>query len=240
MTEQMRTVGGDTRREVMSLLLQYGPVTASEIGERLGLSAAGVRRHLGKLVEDGLAETCDPNLVAGEEATRGRPAQHYRLTEQGRGHFGHHYDAIAVQALDMIKDLGGPEAVREFARDRIGRILENVEGADTHADPDSEETITEVARNVASVLQDNGYAATVTRAGAGIQICQHHCPVSAVAAAHPEICEAEHDAISHLVGRHVQPLALISGGNGVCTTNIPLTAITPAEGNNAERSGKYD
>ena len=44
-----------------------------------------------------------------------------------------------------------------------------------------------------------GYATTTTRVGGplrGIQICQHHCPVSHVAAEFPELCEAEQQAIS--------------------------------------------
>ncbi|WP_291313611.1 helix-turn-helix transcriptional regulator [Corynebacterium sp. UBA2622] len=232
---QPRAVGGDTRREVMSLLLKLGPVTASEIGESLGLSAAGVRRHLDKLVDEGFAETCGRHAVAGEGAGRGRPAKHYRLTDTGREQFGSSYDSLAADALGVIREIGGDEAVRALARERIRKILAGVEGV---ADPAGEE-VEEVARELAGALDDNGYAATVTRAGSGIQICQHHCPVASVAAEHPEICEAEHEAISALVGRHVQPLALIADGNGICTTNIPLAAVTPAR-SLPERSGERD
>ena len=56
MTKETRSTEGDTRRHVMLLLLKDGPVTASYLGERLGLSAAGIRRHLDILVEEGLTE----------------------------------------------------------------------------------------------------------------------------------------------------------------------------------------
>ena len=46
-------VNGTTRSQVMSILLKQGPVAAAEIGTELGLSPAGVRRHLDKLVEEG-------------------------------------------------------------------------------------------------------------------------------------------------------------------------------------------
>lgn len=232
---QSPSLGGGTRREVMSLLLKLGPVTASEIGGSLGLSAAGVRRHLDKLVDDGVAETCGPRAVAGEEAGRGRPAKHYRLTESGRELFGSSYDSLASDALGVIRQIGGGEAVRALARERMDKILARVEGATDPAGGDVEK----VARELAGALDDNGYAATVTRAGSGIQICQHHCPVASVAAEHPEICEAEHEAISALVARHVQPLALIADGNGICTTNIPLAAVNPAR-SLPERSGERD
>ncbi|WJY68089.1 helix-turn-helix transcriptional regulator [Corynebacterium auris] len=232
MTEQPRSISGDTRREVMSLLLKLGPVTASEIGESLGLSAAGVRRHLDKLVDENYAETCEPRAVAGEGASRGRPAKHYQLTGEGRELFGSSYDSLAVEAVELIREIGGPEAVRGFARSRIDKILSEVGAREGEA-------VEEVARRLAAALDAHGYAATVTTAGGGVQICQHHCPVASVAAEHPELCEAEHEAISRLVGRHVQPLALIADGNGICTTNIPLAPVNRA-GALPERSGERD
>ncbi len=216
--ERQRSVGGETRRAIMTLLLKRGPASAADLGESLDLSAAGVRRHLDSLLAEGLAETCDPHPVAGEESTRGRPAKHFRLTDAGRDQFGTSYDTLAVEAVDVIERLGGQPAVRLFAQERIQRILGDVRSADTDGE------VVDAVNDVVAALEAHGYAASVTRVGNGIQICQHHCPVSAVAAVHPEICDAEHEAISAIVGRHVQPLALITDGNGVCTTNIPLVS----------------
>ena len=42
---ETRSTEGDTRRQVMLLLLKEGPIPASDLGTQLGLSAAGVRRH---------------------------------------------------------------------------------------------------------------------------------------------------------------------------------------------------
>ncbi|WP_342319778.1 helix-turn-helix transcriptional regulator [Corynebacterium mayonis] len=234
--------GGGTRHDVMSLLLKLGPVTATEIGESLGLSAAGVRRHLDKLVEENYAETCEPHAVAGEGAGRGRPAKHFRLTQHGRNLFGNHYDTMAAEAFGALRALGGDDAVRALAKQRVNQLLAGIEGAALGADNSemlNDDQVEDVARELARTLDESGYAATVTRAGNGIQICQHHCPVAAVAAQHPELCEAEHQAISALVGRHIQPLALIADGNGICTTNIPLARATQAR-NPSERSGDID
>jgi len=73
-----------------------------------------------------------------------------------------------------------------------------------------------------------GYAATTTRVGGpmqGIQICQHHCPVSHVAEEFPELCEAEKQAMSEVLGTHVQQLATIANGDCACTTHVPLTPV---------------
>lgn len=223
MAERKRSVGGDTRRDVMTQLLKCGPSSAADIAEALALSPAGVRRHLDVLLEESVVETCQPNAVAGEEAARGRPAKHYRLTNLGRSQFGEGYEDIAVGALEMVRSLGGSEAVGEFARRRADSMFGQVDGVERSGAERGAREVEDVVRDVASALEERGYAVTVTRAGGGVQICQHHCPISAAAAAHPELCEAEHEAISRLVGSHVQPLALIADGNGVCTTNIPLS-----------------
>ncbi|MEZ5191439.1 MAG: hypothetical protein R2734_02150 [Nocardioides sp.] len=55
----------------------------------------------------------------------------------------------------------------------------------------------------------------------GDQLCQQHCPVSHVAHEFPELCEAETEAIARVLGTHVQRLATIAHGDGVCTTCIP-------------------
>lgn len=205
---------GSTRSQVMSILLKQGPVAAADIGTELGLSPAGVRRHLDKLVEDGLAETCAPRAVAGDQASRGRPAKHFQLTDEGREHFGTSYDTLALEAVDVIASIGGEEAVREFARRRVEHMFAEI-------DPDPKGAV-EAVRSVAAALEAHGYEPSIRRTPVGIQLCQHHCPVSAVAAAHPELCEAEHEAIARIVDTHVQPLALIADGHGICTTNIPV------------------
>lgn len=211
-----RPQDGDTRQQVLVVLLKLGPVTANDLGARLGISAAGVRRHLDILEEEGLAET-----VERPSSGRGRPAKHFRLTDAGRAQFGHDYDSLASHALDALREAGGSDAVRAFARKRIEEVVEGIDPA-----PDtSEEAVEETIRRLAKAFDDHGYAVTVTRAGQGIQLCQHHCPVASVAAEHPELCEAELEVIAEKVGIHVQPLASITDGHGICTTNIPLTPV---------------
>ncbi|ERS41278.1 MULTISPECIES: helix-turn-helix transcriptional regulator [Corynebacterium] len=229
--KESRSTDGDTRRQVLLLLLKDGPVTASYLGERLGLSTAGIRRHLDILVEEELTEVVERRPASRSRmhsgAGRGRPAKHFRLTDRGRAQFGHAYDELASEALTALRSAGGSEAVKNFAKARFERII-----ADVRPFVDAEESVEEVARKLAETLDKHGYAATVDRAGQGVQICQHHCPVAHVAAEHPELCEAEQEVFSALLGKHVQPLASIADGHGICTTNIPLTPVKT----NTERS----
>ncbi|MCT7659795.1 transcriptional regulator [Mycobacterium sp. CPCC 205710] len=207
-----------TRGAIVQLLLESGPVTAGEIGDRLGISAAGVRRHLDALIDAGDAQSSA--AAAWQHHGRGRPARRYRLTAQGRAKLDHAYDDLAVAAIRQLREIGGDDAVRTFARRRIDSILAGVsQGSD-----DVEKT----ADNVAAALSDAGYATTVTSLTPasgpihGIQLCQHHCPVSHVAEEFPELCEAEREAFADILGTHVQRLATIVNGDCACTTHVPL------------------
>lgn len=224
---------GDTRRQITLMLLKHAPITASDLAERLEMSAAGIRRHLDILVAEGLAELDDRRPRSAGAPSRGRPAKAFRLTDRGHVEFGHSFDQLAADALDSLREAGGEAAVRALARRRIQRIVEGIEPA-----TDDPESVQRVAAELADAFDRHGYAATVNEAGHGVQICQHHCPVASVAADHPELCEAEHETISSLVGVHVQPLATITGGHGICTTNIPLTPVSHTDTHTPEeRSG---
>ncbi|HJE10645.1 MAG TPA: transcriptional regulator [Corynebacterium glutamicum] len=214
------TGDGDTRRKILLILLERAPVIASDIAEQLQLSTVGVRRHLDNLVEENLAEAANPRQNPYEPKMRGRPAKTYRLTDKGRSIFGHEYDSLAAAALATLREVGGDDAVWQFARKRIETIVEGITPADV-----TDQSIEDTAKSLVEAFSRHGYAATVDATRNGLQLCQHHCPISTVATEFPELCEAEHQAVSELLGQHTQPLATIADGHGICTTNIPLTPI---------------
>jgi predicted ArsR family transcriptional regulator len=203
-----------TRHRVARSILVEGPSTAAALGERLELTPAAVRRHLDQLVEDGAVEAREPRAQA--HRGRGRPAKLFALTERGREGFDQQYDDLAVQALRFLHETGGDEAVKAFAHQRVAFIEDRFgEVATAHPELSPVEVL-------ASVLSDEGYAAAVKAMPlAGDQLCQQHCPVSHVAHEFPQLCEAETEAIGKVLGRHVQRLATIAHGDGVCTTCIP-------------------
>jgi predicted ArsR family transcriptional regulator len=205
-----------TRQRVVRSILVEGPSTAAALGERLDLTPAAVRRHLDQLVEDGSIEAREPRPQA--HRGRGRPAKVFALTEHGRDGFDQQYDDLAVQALRFVAETGGAAAVKAFAQRRVAFIEERFHDT-ALAHPELSPV-----QVVATVLTDEGYAAGVKELPlAGEQLCQQHCPVSHVAHEFPQLCEAETEAISRVLGRHVQRLATIAHGDGVCTTCIPAT-----------------
>jgi len=211
-----------TRDAVARLVLERGPQSAAALAEQLALSAAAIRRHLDALVADGLLIECEPRRVV--QRGRGRPARTYAVTDNGRAAFPHAYDDLANTALRYLRTHGGDEAVVAFAEHRAQSLADTLT-----ADIDRAPSGAQRADALAESLTLQGYAATTESAAAGVQLCQHHCPVAHVAAEFPELCEAETRAFAQVLGTYVQRLATIAHGDGVCTTHIPVPPRTPAK-----------
>jgi predicted ArsR family transcriptional regulator len=180
---------------------------------------------LDHLLAEGSIEARDPRAkVRG----RGRPAKVFAQTESGRDHFDQQYDDLAAQALRFLAETGGEEALRAFADRRVAFIEERF---DVVA---AENPGLAPAEVLARIFTEAGYAASATVLPVvGEQLCQQHCPVSHVAHEFPQLCEAETEAISRVLGSHVQRLATIAHGDGVCTTCIPQN---PSRSNQVERA----
>jgi predicted ArsR family transcriptional regulator len=205
-----------TRDRVARLLLERGSATAADLGKALGLSPAAIRRHLDALLVEG-GVTCREQPAQSQRG-RGRPAKVFLLTDEARRRQGRHtYDDLAAAALRWVAAQGGEDAVIAFAADRVAALEARCRAAMADAGDDPLAR----AEALACALTAEGYAASATTIASGGQLCQHHCPVAHVAAEFPQLCEAETRAISQLVGTHVQRLATIAHGDGVCTTHIP-------------------
>ncbi len=205
-----------TRDAIARSILENGPSTASALSQRLALTPAGIRRHLDLLVADGILEARDPRV--GSTRGRGRPSKVFLMTDEGRSQFEHSYDDLAVAALKFMAAHSGDHLVNAFAESRA-------EDIERKATPYLAKRAKKVDA-LATFLTEQGYAASVEKRGTGEEICQHHCPIAHVAAQYPQLCEAETQAFSRLLGTHVQRLATIAHGDGVCTTYIPQLTTT--------------
>lgn len=218
---------GQTRAAVVTLLVEDGPLTAGEIGERLGISAAGVRRHLEALLAVGDVEVSSSGF--GQRG-RGRPAKWFQLTATGRGKLRHAYDDLAGAAMRKLRAVAGDDAVEEFARERVERIVAGVPASGGST------SVADTVEAIADALTSAGYATNTREVGTGMQICQHHCPVAHVATEFPQLCEAETAVFTELLGTHVQRLATIANGDCACTTHVPLQSVPDDPG---ERSARH-
>ena len=74
-----------TRELVARSILENGPSSAATLSGRLGVTPAGIRRHLDSLVADGVLQARQPQaaLVRG----RGRPSKVFLMSDAGREKF---------------------------------------------------------------------------------------------------------------------------------------------------------
>lgn len=208
-----------TRAKVLDLIVEKGPVSAAQLASVLKLTPAAVRRHITALETSGEIQVHE--AAPSGKRGRGRPARHYVATHAARTSFAEGYSEIANRALSYLQQVAGEKALDSFAasrgRDLERRYMKIVEAAGR--DP------ADRARALADALTDDGYAATIRDVGDGtyaVQLCQGHCPVRDVAGQFHELCDAETQAFSRLLGVPVQRLATLAGGEHVCTTHIPI------------------
>jgi predicted ArsR family transcriptional regulator len=211
---QSAETDASTRQRVASSILEHGPSTAAELAERLGLTPAAIRRHLDVLLASGHLEARQRRIYGSRG--RGRPAKVFVLTDAGRSVFYTAYDDLAIEAMEFVAATSGTDAVTRFAEERMAksekRYQERMATATAATTP---------AQALAVALSEDGYVASTLPSAIGEQLCQHHCPVAHVAERFPKICEVETAAFSRLLGVHVQRLATIAHGDGVCTTHVP-------------------
>ncbi len=205
-----------TRERVANTILEHGPSTAADLAQELHLTPAAIRRHLDQLLADGVLMTREQRVVG--QRGRGRPAKVYVITDSGRDHFKHSYDELAAGAIALSQGDRGRRrrhGVRPSPVDRERRALPTAAG--------QSRSLRTASQVLAKALSEDGYAASVGSTPAGTQMCQNHCPVAHVAEEFPQMCEAETEMFARLLGTHVQRLATIAHGDGVCTTHLPHT-----------------
>lgn len=222
----VHTLESRTRDRVLRVVSQVGPVSIPGLVERLGLTETAVRRQVDLLHADGLVESRD----ASGPRRRGRPAKEWVVTEAGHGTLRNDYDHLAGDALRFMRATGGEAAVKAFADQRIAALEERYADRLSAAG----DAVVDRADALVDALNADGFAASArpvgvrgnSGPGAGVQLCQGHCPVQHVATEFPELCEAETEAFSRLLGVHVQRLATLAHGDHVCTTFVPTPTTT--------------
>ncbi len=212
-----------TRQRILGLIASAGPITAAAIADELGVTPAGIRRHLSLLTEQ--EHICEHEALGAVDRGRGRPARSYVATPEGQRALQNAYSDVATDALTHMRAEGQLDA---FVVAQAARLEIELSAAVDRSAP-----VADRVDAVAAALDVHGYATSVrpVPGGYAVQLCQGHCPVQRVAEAVPEWCEAETQAISRVLDVHVQRLSTLAGGAHVCTTNIPLTPVGSPEGN---------
>lgn len=209
-----------TRWRLVTAIKKRGRMAVGDLAEELGITGMAVRKHLAGLERDGLVTS------SLERRETGRPRYVYSLTPLAHELFPQSYHQIALDVLDDVGELYGPEEVKRVLSRRTERAEQrygpHVDGKDAAA------RVAELAR----LRDDEGFLADWEQEGDSFVLREHNCPLLQVATAHPTACALELEMFRRLI-----PDADISrshcqvDGQHVCTYRIrPRTARAATKG----------
>ncbi|MBV9491400.1 MAG: helix-turn-helix domain-containing protein [Verrucomicrobia bacterium] len=177
-----------TKGRIVSLMRGAGR-TVNDLADALGLTDNAVRAQLTALERDGLVRK------RGVRPGFRKPHQEYELTLEAEHLFPKPYAPVLSELLATLKGRLPPEAVQGLLRD-VGRRL--AAGRPVRAGRES--TLEERVQAAATVLAELGGLPGVERLDGGFIIRSASCPLGAVSAVHPDVCQLGQELVAQIVG----------------------------------------
>jgi DeoR family suf operon transcriptional repressor len=223
MTEELGGLGGfrGVRAELLVALRKAQPLTAQALGERFGLTANALRRHLKALEEDGLVRH------ARDVRGVGAPSFAYSLTAAGEALFPQRAVAVLARALETLRREQGSAAVAGVLEGDWHRLADEAAPVLGALPPGERLAL------VAELLTAEGYMAEVVPAASGepgATLRIHNCAMRGIAEQFPEACEVEAAYLARLVGAPVVRTAHRRDGCGRCVYGVGVEVGGTAAG----------
>lgn len=200
----------ETRRLILQHIKERGAATATEIAERLGVSAEGARQQLAQLQTSGWVE----GRNARERGRMGRPSLAYSLTVAGENLFPKLYDELLAAVIHAIGETFGPDAPHEVwaaiadARTRGWQHL-----------LDRPELGPKVDALRDLYVRKDPYAHVEAHAE-GYDLVELNCPFLSVALEHTGICSTSVNMLTRILGRRVVREQRFQNGAGRCVFRV--------------------
>jgi predicted ArsR family transcriptional regulator len=131
----------------------------------------------------------------------GRPTYLYRPTAAAQELFPNDYANLATAVLEMIRRQDGEDKVDELFHRRAEALASEL------ATRVRGETLQERLRQVAQVLEEQGYMPEITKLEEGPErylLTEHHCPIFQVAKMFQQACTCELDVLLKLLQAKVE------------------------------------
>lgn len=180
---------GATRAAILDMLKREGALCASQIGPALGLTPMAARLQLYALEEEGLV------VSRAEAQGRGRPLKRWSLTQASAKVFPDAHQALAVEMINAVEDLFGPEGLKKFIK-RHGDMQRAAYGEKVIA----AKTLSERVKRLADARSAEGYMAEAKRDGRDWLLIENHCPICSAARACTGLCANELQVFSDVLG----------------------------------------
>ena len=197
------------RRVIVTTLKKRGEATIDELADAAGVTASAVRQHLQPLAADGLV------AHRVERTGPGRPRHWYRLTAAAESLFPKRYGELTNQLLGFVADSDAGLVDLAFEgrrRVRTERALARLGLG----------TLDDRVRELAAILDEDGYLADCERRPDGTWIVtEHNCAVIDVARRYGQACTSELAFLKDaLPDAEVERIAHMIAGAHVCAYQI--------------------
>ena len=166
---------------LLYLLKSRGPQTTAAIAERLGMTTVAARKHLAKLLEDGLVAFEDERISVG------RPKRTWSLSEAGHARFPDTHSDLTLELLQSIERVFGADGVERIIAQREQETLDGYQSALSECDD-----LAARVQALTKIRRREGYMAEwKRRADGSFQLIENHCPICAAAAECQGLCRSE-------------------------------------------------
>jgi len=189
-TNWLERLTGETQARLLGLL-RRSRQTITSLANTLGLTDNAVRLHIAALRRDGIVED-----VGTQRDTGGKPARVYGLTREGEELFPKAYALVLGKLVEEIVRTQGRARAVELLR-AVGAEAAAGAGARTASNPQQR------LEAAAVVFRTLGSDAHVYQTTEGWRVQAYGCPLSAVTAGHPEMCELGKALVEEVVGEPV-------------------------------------
>jgi predicted ArsR family transcriptional regulator len=196
-----------TRQRILEQLSSKQSLSASELSQVLGTTAANMRHHLGILLDEEAVEIVDRRPGTG----RGRPTLFYALARQARAH---NLDKLADVLLQELLEGLQPEEQLATLQRIASRLGEEASGSGN---------LTQRLNACVHLLNDMNYQARWEARSAGPRLVFFHCPYAGILPQHPELCQMDANLLEFVLATPVlqaAKLAPIPQGGKACIFNI--------------------
>ena len=183
-----------TRRVLVQLLKQHGPMDAATLADRLAISAMAVRQHLYALQDERLV------IFQEESRPKGRPAKLWQLTPAADRLFPEAYAELTLNLISSVSEAFGKEGLERLLALRTQQQIETYGQQIEEGD-----TLEQRLAKLAAIRTDEGYMADVSsQADGSFLFIENHCPICVAAVACTGLCAQELDVFQTVLGPDVR------------------------------------
>ena len=209
-------------RTLLDLIRRYGPLTVTELANRLEVTATAVRNRLTRLVGSGLVER------RAEHGGRGRPRHVYQASVEAHKRLGQNYADLAVVLWDEMMRTVEDRKLRRVLFSRITDRLAELYRAQVTGDEWQGRLV-----QLGTILHDRGIETEVAYDdGPSMPVLkQHSCPYYELAEVDRAVCAMERKMFEKVLGRGLRLSQCRLDGHRSCDFEAkpPIATGTPAK-----------